>query len=104
MIQAPAVVQACTLPLDLKQEILDVCCASVEKYPPSELERCCQVGQLLNAFFGGIQCRGGCSQAVNAACYCMQSVKEILDKKYGPSWSVVTGKSFSFEVTHAVSI
>jgi len=31
-----------------------------------------------------------------------KTVKEIMDKKYGPSWHCIIGSNFSFEVTYQV--
>lgn len=29
-------------------------------------------------------------------------IKDLMDKKFGPPWHVVVGKSFSYEITHEV--
>eukprot|EP00887_Chlorella_sp_A99_P005501 scaffold1.g5501.t1 len=56
---------------DMKQEAVDMCITACEKFPAAaDVEKC------------------------------TQSIKEQLDKKFGPAWQVVVGKSFSFEITH----
>jgi hypothetical protein len=30
-------------------------------------------------------------------------IKEVLDKKFGPSWHVVVGEGFGFEISYEVS-
>ena len=31
-------------------------------------------------------------------------IKEVLDKKFGPSWHVVVGEGFGFEISYEVSV
>ena len=34
---------------------------------------------------------------------CAKMIKEVLDKKFGPSWHVVVGEGFGFEISYEVS-
>ena len=35
---------------------------------------------------------------------CAKMIKEVLDKKFGPSWHVVVGEGFGFEISYEVSL
>ena len=33
---------------------------------------------------------------------CAQAIKELLDQRYGPSWHVVVGEGFGFDISYEV--
>ena len=35
---------------------------------------------------------------------CAKMIKEILDKKFGPSWHVIVGEGFGFEISYEVKM
>ena len=39
---------------------------------------------------------------LNLLIQCAKMIKEVLDKKFGPSWHVVVGEGFGFELSYEV--
>lgn len=94
-------VKTSKLPPEMQQEVLEICTSSVEKHS-ADIERCCQVrGVLLK----NTRCWVG-EPAVpksegNPPQVCdLQIIKEALEKKFGPHWNVVIGRSFGYELCH----
>jgi len=45
-------------------------------------------------------CNNACdSHAANNE-LCAKNIKEVLDKKFGPSWHVIVGEGFGFEISY----
>ena len=45
-------------------------------------------------------CNGSCETYAKNNEMCSQNIKEILDKKFGPSWHVIVGEGFGFEISY----
>ena len=45
-------------------------------------------------------CNGACETYAKNNEMCQQNIKEILDKKFGPSWHVIVGEGFGFEISY----
>ena len=45
-------------------------------------------------------CSGACYKYVYNNELCAKMIKEILDKKFGPSWHVIVGEGFGFEISY----
>ena len=43
-----------------------------------------------------------CAQAIKISPQCAQAIKELLDQRYGPSWHVVVGEGFGFDISYEV--
>ena len=47
-------------------------------------------------------CNNACDQHANNNENCAKTIKEILDRKFGPSWHVIVGEGFGFEISYEV--
>ena len=47
-------------------------------------------------------CNNACDQHANNNEMCAKMIKEILDRKFGPSWHVIVGEGFGFEISYEV--
>ena len=45
-------------------------------------------------------CNGACETYAKNNEMCSKNIKEILDKKFGPSWHVIVGEGFGFEISY----
>ena len=48
------------------------------------------------------RCYKYCQYSDLLICQCAKMIKEVLDKKFGPSWHVVVGEGFGFEISYEV--
>ena len=47
-------------------------------------------------------CNSACDQHSNNNEMCAKMIKEMLDRKFGPSWHVIVGEGFGFEISYEV--
>ena len=45
-------------------------------------------------------CNGACEAFASNNELCSKNIKEVLDKKFGPSWHVIVGEGFGFEISY----
>ena len=45
-------------------------------------------------------CNGACEKYAKNNEMCAKVIKENLDKKFGPSWHVIVGEGFGFEISY----
>ncbi len=49
-------------------------------------------------------CNSACDTHAENNEMCSKMIKEILDKKFGPSWHVIVGEGFGFEISYEVKM
>ena len=49
-------------------------------------------------------CNSACDTHAENNEMCAKMIKEILDKKFGPSWHVIVGEGFGFEISYEVKM
>ena len=91
-------VKACDMPVDLKDEVLDICLSAAEKFP-KDYEKCTQ--ESLKFSHVGWKAFLSLSNPKNVSG--VQTIKESLDRRAGGLWHVVAGINFAFDVTHKVT-
>ena len=47
-------------------------------------------------------CNSACDTNAHNNELCAKMIKEILDKRFGPSWHVIVGEGFGFEISYEV--
>merc|ERR1712098_541706 len=45
-------------------------------------------------------CNSACDSHAQNNENCAKMIKEVLDKKFGPSWHVIVGEGFGFEISY----
>ena len=49
-------------------------------------------------------CNNACDHHASNNEMCAKMIKEILDRKFGPSWHVIVGEGFGFEISYEVKM